>query len=203
MSFKKLSLLVVICFLAGFSCPVLAQVTVVEFSEGYPGGHILLDGTSHFDSFGISFEDETYWATDSRFVGAGDDAIGITTTSGSNSIMTVVFDPPVTSVSAFWLTISSQEISATAYSPGGVEIGDQSQQTGGGNTYGVFDFNSIGSIGKITISDGTGAIGVGRLEMDAQPLTPVPAMTPIGLAVLIMLLATAGIILLRRKRHTI
>jgi hypothetical protein len=151
------------------SSPVQAT-TVVEFSEVSLSNLTLLDGTSHFDPYGLAFEDATFWAIDSRFVGAGVDDKGITTTGGPNNAMTIVFLQPAVSFVVDWLTLSGSEIHATAYdASGGVLAGFGATGLLGPTDYGSFGYWGL-PVSKLTLHDGTGEIGVGRVTF-----TPIPA----------------------------
>lgn len=52
--------------------PSKASITV-EFSEVDLPSRTLLTRTSYFDTYGLAFDDTTYYAVDSRFIGAGVD----------------------------------------------------------------------------------------------------------------------------------
>jgi len=154
-----------------------ANVTV-EFGEVDLPSLTLLDGTGHFAPFGLAFEDTTYYAVDPRLPPAGSDNRGITTTSGPDSIMTVVFTPAVISVTADWAVIGNTQITATAYDRMG-NVLDVQSATGSpppgipfAITHGSFTFVGPGgmSIAKLEFDDGPGAISVGKLGY-----VPVPA----------------------------
>ena len=172
------------------AAPAHAGMIEVEFSEVDLPNLTLLDGTDFFDAFGLSFEDLTYYAIDSDFIGAGLDNIGITT-SGFNNLLTVVFTPEVTSVTIDFVTISFSTMFGAAFDSEGAELDSFFFDPGGVDpAYGSHTFSDIGNIAKVTFSDGNGFIGVGRLRY-----TFVPA--PASLA-LLALGAVAGI---RRRRN--
>ena len=183
---KRLS---TICTIVGlmfaFGTQVVNASITVEFSNmeeptASPpiyGKLVLLDGSGLFSSYGLAFEDTTYWAYDTRFPPAGIDNYGITTTSGTESLMTVVFTTPATEVTVDWLTIYGSSIYATAYDSGGVALNTQSATGLSGTTYGSFIFSGIGDIAEITFHDDIGMIGVGRLEF--QPI-PAPGAILLG-----------------------
>ncbi len=136
----------------------------VEFNEVELPNLTLLDGTDYFEPFGISFEDETFWAIDDRFIGAGVDEVGITTTGGANNVMTVVFTPEVTVLTIEFLTIDGSELTGTAFDSAGQSLDSFFFDPAGEDpAYGSHTFSDIGSIAAVTFSDGTGEIGVGRL----------------------------------------
>jgi len=144
-------------------------VIVVEFDEVVLINLTPLDGTSHYDPWGLSFEDTTYYAIDDRFPPAGVDDYGITTTTGPENEMTVVFTPVVTQVRFDWLSIIGNSIFATAYDSSDVLLQTQSVTGLSGTTRGSFTFSGLGDIAKTTFHDGTGMIGVGRLEYSPIP----------------------------------
>lgn len=101
--------------------PASKASTTVEFSEVDLPILTLLDGTAYFDAYGLAFEDTTYYGIDSRFIGAGVDDRGITTTSGPDNLMTVVFTTPVSYVQVDWLADLGHDFYTTVYdSDGGV-----------------------------------------------------------------------------------
>lgn len=156
--------------LAAGAAPVRAGSTTVEFSEADLPNLTLLDGTTYFDAYGLAFEDTTYYAVDSRYIGAGVDNRGITTTTGPDNLMTIVFTTPVTDFTAYWTTINSNDIYATAYDAQGSILATWYSTSASSPSYGTFDFASPTSlVSKLTLHDGTGQIGVGRLEFDTIP----------------------------------
>ncbi len=154
---------VIVALIITLGAPVSKAGIIVEFSEVDLPSPTLLDGTTHFDAYGLAFEDTTFWGIDSRFVGAGIDDRGITTTGGQDNAMTVVFIQPVTSFTVDYVTISENTIYGTAYDLGGNPIAGFSSS--GYGQWSVF----TGLTKKITFHDGTGYIGIGRIEFEAIP----------------------------------
>jgi hypothetical protein len=173
--------LITICAIAGLmfavGTPAANANITVEFSNTeepaasppFNGNLVPLDGSGLFSSYGLSFADTTYWAYDSRFAPAGTDNYGITTTTGPDNLMTVVFTTPATEVTADWLTINSSSIYATAYDTSGVALDAQSATGLSGTSYGSFTFSGLGNIAEITFQDAAGMIGVGRVEFEPIP----------------------------------
>ncbi|MHC4891114.1 MAG: hypothetical protein ACYTEO_16810 [Planctomycetota bacterium] len=149
---------------------VANAIVTIEFDEVILPTLTPLDGTTHYDAYGISFTDTTYYAVDSRFPPAGSDHYGITTTTGPDNILTVVFATPAASLTADWLTIIGNSIYATAYDSRGGVLGSDSATGLSGTSHGTFTFSGIGSIAKISFHNGTGMIGIGKLSF-----TPIPA----------------------------
>lgn len=177
-----------------------ASAQIVEFSEVDPGNLTLLDGTGLYVPYGLEFEDETYYAIDLRFVGAGTDDRGITTSGGANNIMTIVFLETPTYVRLDWVTLGSNDITATAYDAGGGVL--DSQASAGlidPVNLGFFEFSNIGTISRITLNDGTGTIGVGRIEF--LTTSSIPTLSPIGATMLVALIAGLGVFVVSRIRH--
>ncbi|OHB81539.1 MAG: hypothetical protein A2Z38_08880 [Planctomycetes bacterium RBG_19FT_COMBO_48_8] len=153
--------------------PICKAGITVEFSEVDLPSRTLLDGTSYFDAYGLAFENATYNAVDSRFIGAGIDDRGITADvdrggGGGRADMTVVFLQPVTSFIVDYVTTGRSIIYGTAY--------DLDGNPGAGfssSGYGSWSVSG-GLIKKITIiHDITGGIGVGRIEFEPEPI-PAP-----------------------------
>ena len=166
---KFIAICVIIGLIFAASSPsVNAAITVVEFREVELPNVTLLDGTTHFNPYGLAFEDTTYWGIDRRFIGAGVDDRGIGTTSGPDNLMTIVFLNPAVNFAVYWFTLCN-DIYATAYDSGGSVLGAFSA-TGlpGPIDYGSFIY--VGSpVSKLTLHDGEGWIGVGRIEFEAIP----------------------------------
>jgi hypothetical protein len=134
----------------------------VEFGEVDLPSLTLLDGTTHFDAYGLSFEDTTYYAVDSRLTGAGADDRGITTTSGPDNVMTVVFIQPVSYFEAYYATLEGVTLEGTAYDIYG-------NPTAGVSTTGYGIWSVSGLTKKISFKDGTGMIAVGRIDFEPIP----------------------------------
>lgn len=149
-----------------------AGVIEVEFSEVELRTLTLLDGQGFYAAFGLEFEDETFYAIDDRFIGAGVDDVGITTTTGSNAFMTVVFTTEVTSVTMYFLTLGVT-MTGTAFDSNGNQLDDFFFDPGGVNpAYGSETFLGVGPIAKVTFDQPDGAIGligVGRLTYTQVP----------------------------------
>jgi hypothetical protein len=160
--------------------PAQAGITV-EFSEVSLPTITLLDGTPHFNPYGLAFEDTTYYAIDSRFVGAGVDNVGITTTGGQDNLMTIVFLNPAVSFLADWVAIGSSDIYATAYDSGGGVLAGFGAG-GAGTYYGSFGYTGS-PVSKLTFHDGIGQIGVGRIEFEAIPAPGAILLGSIGVGV--------------------
>ena len=180
---KKLLAICLVCVL--LTAAVQANI-VVEFSEVNLPNLTLLDGTTYFAPWGLAFEDTTYYAIDGRFPPAGDDYRGITTFSGPDNLMTVVFTGGTLWVIADWIIINSNSIYATAYDSFG-NIVDAEFATGPNLSRGSLTLSGAADIAKITFHDSTGAIGVGRLEYIPEPAT-------------ICLLSLGALSLIRRKK---
>jgi hypothetical protein len=157
------------CTILGFflgMCIPMASGMVVEFSEVDLPGLTPLDGTNHFDAYGLAFEDTTYYCVDFRLPPAGVDDRGITTTSGPDNLMTIIFITPASYSIVDWASIYGNDIYATAYDSDGNVLDSQSATGLSGTSYGTFVFTGLGPIAKITLHDGTGMIAVGRLEFE-------------------------------------
>lgn len=167
---KLVSVCAVAALITSFVAAASKAGITVEFSEADPGNLTLLDGTAYFDAYGLAFEDTTYYAVDNRFIGAGTDDRGITTTDGPDNLMTIVFTKPATYVRVDWIAADSSDIYTTVYdSDGSVLAGSFSAGAGtlyGGDAYQVF---SGPLISKLTFHDGTGWIGVGRIAFEPVP----------------------------------
>ena len=179
---------VAVCAIVGLifaaSTPPANAGVTVEFSEVSLPSLTLLDGTLHFNPYGLAFEDTTYYAVDSRFIGAGVDDRGITTTGGADNIMTIAFLDPVVSFTVDWTTISGSDIYATGYdSGGGVVIAFSASGLPGPTDYGTFGYALGTPVSKLTFHDGTGQIGVGRIEFEAIPAPGAILLGGIGVGV--------------------
>lgn len=181
-----MSLVISLMFTIGI--PAANASVIVEFNEVDLTNLTCLDGTAYFEPWGLAFEDTTFYAIESLFPPAGVDDRGITTTSGPDNLMTVVFTTPAASVTADWITAWGNSIYATAYDSGGAVLDMQSETGLSAITYGTFTFSGLGPIAKITFHDGPGTIGVGRLAFTSvpEPLT-------------ICLLGFGGLLLRRRR----
>jgi hypothetical protein len=167
--------------------PVSKAGITVEFSEVDLPSLTLLDGTTYFDAYGLSFEDTTYYAVDSRFIGAGADDRGITTTGGPDNVMTVVFTQPVSYFEAYYTTFEGVTLEGTAYDIYG-NPSAMVYTTG----YGMWSVSGLTK--KISFNDGTGMIAVGRI--DFEPTEPIPAPG----AILLGSIGIGLVGLLRRRR---
>lgn len=177
---------VIVALIITLGAPASKASITVEFSEVDLPSLTLLDGTSYFDAYGLAFENTTYYAVDSRFIGAGVDDRGIkfeipnVRGGGRNVIelMTVVFIQPVTSFTVDYVTIGGNTINGTSY--------DLDGNPGAGfssSGYGSWSVSG-GLIKKITFFyeepyDGTGIIGVGRIEFQPEPI-PAPGAILLG-----------------------
>jgi hypothetical protein len=190
---------VAVCVFAGLmfaaNAPLADAAVTVEFSEVSLPSLTPLDGTLHFSPYGLAFEDTTFYAIDSRFIGAGVDDRGITTTGGSDNVMTIVFLDPAISFTVNWVTVSGNDIYATGYdSGGGVVTAFSVTGLPSPVSYGSFGWAGIGSpISKLTFHDGTGMIGVGRIEFEAVPAPGAILLGSIGV----------GIVSWLRRRRTL
>jgi hypothetical protein len=191
---KLITRCVVVGLMLAIGAPMAdAGVTTVEFSEVDLPTLTLLDGTAHFDPWGLAFEDTTYYAVDYRFPPAGVDDRGITTTSGPDNIATVVFTTPALSVTADWVTITSSSIYMNAYDSGGNVLDAQSATGLSGTNHGTFTFAGVGNIHKISFWDYSGSIGIGRLEFEPVPAPGALLLGGIG----------AGLVGWLRRRRTL
>ena len=158
-----------------------AQATIINFDEVALPSLTLLDGTSYYDSYGVSFSDETFSAIDSRFAQA--DNAGITSTSGSNSLVTVSFTDAIDSLEFGWLTITSNDLFADAFDSFG-NLVDSFSITGlSGDTIGIASLSGSG-ITSVTWHDGAGQIGIDYLNFNVEA---VPAPSILSLLVLGMI----------------
>ncbi len=178
--------------LAASAAPVSAVSTTVEFSEVDLPPLTLLDGTTYFDAYGLGFEGTTYYAIDSQLIGAGSDDRGITTTSGNDNQMTIVFTTPVIDFKVYWVTTNNSDIYAIAYDAGGTIVGTWYADASSDPFYGTFAGSGI-PVSKLTLYDGTGTISVGRLEFEAIPAPGAILLGTLG----------AGLIGWLRRRRTL
>jgi hypothetical protein len=146
----------------------VAAVVSVNFDEVILPSVWLLDGTTFYDPYGISFEDRTYYVVDSRFA---EDDYGISSSGASNNLVTVVFDDVVSYLDFSWQTITSNDLFATAYDKGGnvVDLFSVTGLSGTSTGTGLL----TGEISKVTWNDGSGKIGIDSLRYET--LVPVPA----------------------------
>jgi len=193
---KTVSIFAVAALIMSFSAAASIAGITVEFSEVDLPSVTLLDGTAYFDAYGISFEDTTYYGIDSRFIGAGVDDRGITTTSGPDNLMTVVFTTPASYVQVDWVADLGNDFYTTVYDTGGGVLFD-SHSTGtglyyGGDAYQVF---SGPLIAKMTFHDDTGWIAVGRIEFEKESIPAPGAILLVGIG--------AGIVGYLRRHRTL
>jgi hypothetical protein len=175
---KRLLVIWVVAGLIFIASPPPAQAGItVEFSEVDLPSLTLLDGTSYFNPYGLAFEDTTYYGVDSRFIGAGVDDRGITTTSGPDNAMTIIFLNPVTSFTVDWVTVGGSDIYGDAYDSGGGFI------SGFMSTGPYGSWGSVGLVSKLTFHDGTGQIGVGRITFEPIPAPGAILLGSIGVGV--------------------
>jgi len=123
---KKFTLLMIVLSL-GFSAAQVEGSVIVEFSEVSLTSPTLLDGTNYFEPYGLSFEDTTYWGTDSAYIGAGIDNVGIAPMIDVNTIMTVVFNDGAEWVEVDWTIITLHTLTATAYDEYGSFLDEQTE----------------------------------------------------------------------------
>ena len=166
----------------------LSQADTVEFSEVILTTLTPLDGTTYYDPYGISFRNTTYYAVDERFPPAGVDFYGITSTTpdeapNPDNELGVNFLTNVTSVTFDWLSINSSDIYAAAFDAGGTELGTYAVTGLSGESHGSHTFSGLGLIDHIIVHDGTGQLGIGRLEF--TPI-PTPSAALLGLVGLVL-----------------
>jgi hypothetical protein len=181
-SLSLVSLVAIVVAIAPQSAP--ADMYTVEFSEVILPSLTPLDGTTYFDPYGISFSDTTYYAIDTRFPPAGVDDYGITTTNGPDNYMTVNFAIDALSVTFDWVTITGNSIYATAYDSGNTALDSWSMTGLTGTTYGVHTFSGVGPIHHVSWHDGTGYIGVGRLNWTTIPAPDAAFLGMIGITII-------------------
>jgi hypothetical protein len=148
---------------------IQAQATVINFNEVALPSLTLLDGTTYYDSYGISFADETFSAVDNRF--AQTDNAGITSTDGINNLVTVNFTDSISFLEFGWLTILSNDLFADAYDVFGDLVDSFSISGLSGDSTGVASLSGSG-ITSVTWHDGTGRIGIDYLNFTADVDAP-------------------------------
>lgn len=168
MFIRKYMAIMMVFLTLGFISTNVEGSTVVEFSEVTLTSPTLLDGTTYFEPYGLSFEDTTYWGIDDRLIGAGIDDVGIGTTKVPDTIMTVVFNEGAEWIKIDWLAITYHTITATAYDILGNELDEQIGSGPFDINHGNFIFSDIGTIDKITFGDNAYML-VGRLEFVPIP----------------------------------
>lgn len=157
-----------------------AQATIINFDEVVLPSLTLLDGTTHYDAYGISFADETRSAMDSRFAQA--DNAGITSTGGSNNLVTVNFTDTIDFLEFGWLTILSNDLFADAYDISGNLVDSFTISGLSGDSTGIASLSGTG-IASVTWHDGTGLIGIDYLDfnVEAVPAPSILSLLALGL----------------------
>jgi hypothetical protein len=172
------------------SCFVAANANVVEFSEESLASLTLLDNTSYFNAVGLSFSQGTYYASDSRFIGAGVDDSGVTSADGDN-VFEIDFLTPANSsywTYAYYLILDGASMTMRFYDTNNSNVFTLSDSASGSNKTAYIGISGFGDISRIEVLGSDQRIGVGRVEF-----TPVPE--PSTLAVL----GIGGLALIRRR----
>jgi hypothetical protein len=151
--------------------PQTGHATVVEFSEVDLNTNTTLVGSTAFASYGLSFGDSTSYIVDLRLIGAGTDNRGIDAL-GTTNVFSVIFNDLASSVTAYWVSVSGNDLFATAYGSNG-NVLDTFSATGlSALTYGTVTFSQSAGIAKISFQGDMGYIGVGKLDFQTVPLPP-------------------------------
>lgn len=166
---KKSLTALLLALLAIVLVPSGADALEVNFDEVILPSLTLLDGTNHYDPFGLNFADTTLYAVDTRFV---EDDFGITNTGGPNNLVTVLFNAPTSFVDFTWLTISAEALRGQAFNAANVLLDTFLVNTPGGDTSGNGLLSGPG-ITRVTWNDNTGQFGIDSLRFDVD--VPEPA----------------------------
>ena len=172
-----------------FSMVSTSFATTVNFDEVILPTLTPLDGAGHYAAYGLDFADNTQYAVDSRFA---EDNYGITSTSGPNNLVTVLFDEAVTNVSFGWLTILSNDLFADAYDGDGNLVSSWSITGLSGDSTGTAFLAGTG-IRRITWHDGTGMIGIDSITFDAAAVPEPSTWALMGLGLI-------GLVAVRRRK---
>jgi hypothetical protein len=149
---------------------------IVEFSEVDLPSPTDLTGTSYFTPYGLGFQD-SFYGVDARFVGAGVDNRGITTVT--SNVGAVLFTTPVNSLTVNTVRINT-DIFVSVLDAGGNVLQTQSATGVSGTLYDTFSFSGLGSIARLEFHDGTGFVGIGRLEYTPTNTVPEPSTLVMG-----------------------
>jgi len=156
--------------------------TVINFTESGLPSLAKLDGGSDFS--GLSFTSDTYLAQLTCFESAGDDSWGILTRDPDggyvpDNVFTVVFDQPATSVTFDWMTLSSNDIYATAKDEDGNVVLDYSVTGLQGLRSGRSTIGGLAPVKSIEFHDGKGLVGIGRIEFDTSAQKTLSSLAPL------------------------
>ena len=163
---KLLMLLCAMLLVAGTFGSSAALTITVNFNEESTTPLQPLDGSGVFSSFGIGFADEVFSASgDPRLA----DLAGITSSSGTNDLITVIFFNPVEWVEFDYIHLFSAEekfgTPVWAYLNG-----DDTDKVGFGGELGTGRLYGDGMlIDSITFRDGEGYVAIDRLEFQPVP----------------------------------
>lgn len=170
----------------------LVNATTITFNEGLaaPGTH--LQGTSFYESFGVSFESSLLFGFDSRLP---DDGWGITNIPSVTGA--VNFDSIVNSIDLTWATsLSGIDFYATAFDSSN-NIIDSFFFDGGlsSNTFGVVSLAGPG-ITRLEYHDSGSSVAIDTLTFNASSVPEPATLALLGLGVV-------GIGYTRRKNCSI